>query len=317
MSDTADIAFRCMGTEIRLVVGPGPADAEHVAARARAWLEDAAHRLSRFEPDSELNALNASPLRRVPASALLRAAIGAGIWAAEVTDGLVDPTLVGELEAQGYASSRDGATPASLRAALAAAPARAPARPHPARRWASIELADAGVVCRPPGVRLDTGGTGKGLLADALVGRLSAHAWAAVDCGGDIRVAGKPFAVEVRNPITGAVACELTLDGGGIATSGLDVNLWRRPDGCYAHHLLDPATGQPAWTGIVGATALAPSALEAETFAKQALLSGPAAARRILAAHGGAIFHENGDAELIGTLAPTDIHPVPLAGATR
>jgi len=33
----------------------------------------------------------------------------------------------------------------------------------------------------------------------------------------------------------------------------------RRPDGTPAHHLLDPATGLPAYTGIVQATAIAPT----------------------------------------------------------
>lgn len=319
MSTSADIAFRCMGSEIRLLVGPGPVDPARAAADARSWLEDAAWRLSRFEPDSELCALNRSPAERVPASALVRAAVGAGLWAAESTGGLVDPTLLGELEALGYADSRDGAEPASLVEALDAAPARAAARPHPAARWRAVRaLDDEGVVVRPPGVRLDTGGIGKGLLADALVHRLAAQAWVAVDCGGDIRVAGASFPVEVSHPLTGETAHRLTLTDGGIATSGLDVNVWRRPDGTFAHHLLDPSTGEPAWTGLVGATALAATALEAETLAKHALLSGPAGAREILAARGGVAFHEDGDAELIGPLAEADRRVVlAAAGAGR
>jgi hypothetical protein len=45
---------------------------------------------------------------------------------------------------------------------------------------------------------------------------------------------------------------------------------------------------------VVGATALAPTALEAETLAKLALLSGSAAP---LAEHGGFVFHEDGSVE--------------------
>ena len=72
----------------------------------------------------------------------------------------------------------------------------------------------------------------------------------------------------------------LRVSDGAVATSGLDRRVWRRPDGSYAHHLLDPATGEPAWTGLIAATALAPTALEAEALAKAALLSGPERARR-------------------------------------
>jgi hypothetical protein len=78
----------------------------------------------------------------------------------------------------------------------------------------------------------------------------------------------------------------------------LDARSGLRVDG-----VLDPATGAPAWTGLIGATALAPTALEAETLAKTALLAGPAAARRVLAAHGGIAFHADGRAEAIGLLS--------------
>ena len=87
-----------------------------------------------------------------------------------------------------------------------------------------------------------------------------------------------------------------------MATSGIDARLWARPDGSYAHHLLDPATGAPAWTGVVAATAVADSALEAEVLAKTALLSGPAGARRVLYGRGGVIQHDSGRIEVVPAL---------------
>ena len=189
----------------------------------------------------------------------------------------------------------------------AAAPPPRPARPDPRARWRHVRaLSDA--VARPPGVRLDTGGVGKGLAADALVVRLAGYDRVAVDCGGDIRVGGRatarePFAVEIQHPVTGELLGGLSLAGGAVATSGLDVNLWRRPDGSFAHHLLDPSTGLPAWTGLVGATALAPTALEAETLAKMALLRGPAGAGRSSAGTAGIAFHADGRAEALGPRA--------------
>jgi hypothetical protein len=56
------------------------------------------------------------------------------------------------------------------------------------------------------------------------------------------------------------------------------------------------------WSGLIGATALAPSALEAETLTKVALLSGPMGARRALAEHGGLIVHNDGEVEPVGAL---------------
>ena len=173
---------------------------------------------------------------------------------------------------------------------------------------AQISVDDhAGTVCRPHGVEIDTGGSGKGLCADAVAQRLRRYTRFVVDCGGDIAIGGigaqlEPYEVQVEHPLTGETIRSVRLGAGGIATSGLNVRVWRDGQGGYAHHLLDPATGRPAWTGLVGVTALASSALEAETLSKMALLSGPLGARRVLASHGGVIVHDDGDVEEVGPL---------------
>ena len=314
MTREHDSTFHSMGCDVRMLIGPplreglpGPAEA---AARERAFVEDFARRLSRFREDSELSRLNADPRAAAPASPLLRAAVGAGVWAAQRTGGLVDPTLLDALEHGGYSDSLDGAAPASLGEALAATAERAPARPHPDARWRTIAVDDRNaVVRRPPGVRIDTGGTGKGLAADAVAWRLAGYSRFVVDCGGDIAVGGaaaltRPYEIAVEHPLTREIVHTLTVSRGGVATSGLNVRIWRRADGSFAHHLLDPATGEPAWTGLIGVTALGGSALEAETLSKQALLSGPAGARRVLAPFGGLIVHDSGDVELVGPARP-------------
>ena len=282
MTDS-DLEFDSMGSEARILVGapmtPGEVPPARAAALVRDFLAAYEARLSRFRPDSELCALNADPAAEVTASRLLRIAVRAGRWAAERTGGLVDPTLVSELEAAGYAASRR-VPELGLEEALAAAPPRRPARPAAAHGWQALAVDDAlGTIRRPPGLRFDTGGTGKGLAADLAAARLGGYARWAVDCGGDLRVSAptaEPFDIEIEHPLTGERIHVLRLATGAVATSGLNVRMWRRADGTPAHHLLDPATGDPAWTGVVGATALAPTALEAETLAKAALLSRPA-----------------------------------------
>lgn len=123
MNEDVDHTFRAMGSDVRLLIGrpfvaraPAPLDA---ADREREFVLAFAHRLSRFIPNSELSALNGDRRSAVPASDLLRAAVRAGLWAAERSGGLVDPTLVPALRRNGYARSLDGDAPASLRQALA------------------------------------------------------------------------------------------------------------------------------------------------------------------------------------------------------
>ena len=312
MTGELDYTFHAMGSDVRLLIGrallrsaPPPLEA---ADRERAFVLDFAHRLSRFAPDSELSLLNRDGRFAVPASTLLCAGVAAGVWAAQRSDGLVEPTLGQAIERAGYETSLDGVAPASLREALLAAPARRPARPNTSSRWREIVIDhQAGLVVRPPGVMLDTGGTGKGLCADAVAYRLRNYTRFVVDCGGDIAVGGvgaqvEPYEVQVEHPLTGrSIGC-IKVARGGIATSGLNVRLWRKPDGSFAHHLLDPGTGDPAWTGLIGATALGSTALEAETLSKMALLSGPDGARDVLAPQGGVIVHDSGLVETVGPI---------------
>jgi FAD:protein FMN transferase len=306
-----DVTFPAMGSDIRLLLGeplePGLPDPAEAAAHVREYVERFDAQLSRFRPDSELCALNRDERAAVPASQLLCSAVAAGLWAAERSGGLVDPTLLGQVEAAGYRESRRGVAPAPLRDALAAAPPRRAARPSAAGayRGVSVEHA-AGVVRRPPGVRIDTGGAGKGLCADAIAHMLRGYSRFVIDCGGDMRVGGPdarstPYRIELEHPLTRDHSDALSLGSGAIATSGINSRVWQTDDGGYAHHLLDPATGEPAWTGLISVTALAPTSLEAETLAKTAFLLGPRGARGVLRSRGGAIVHDDGRVERVGS----------------
>ena len=302
-----DDSFPVMGSQARLIVaegGPALPSADDAAAAVRSMLEDFEARLSRFLPDSELARLNRDPRKAVPASPLLRQAVEVALAAARRTDGLVEPTLLPELARAGYVRSRAGAARVPLGSLIAEAPPRRPARPSAERRWREVSVA-ATHVTRPPGVRLDLGGVGKGLAADLAAERLAAYPRFTVDCGGDLRFGGTdagPREVVVEHPLTGERALRLQTSARGVATSGLGRRAWRTPAG-PAHHLIDPSTGHPAWTGLVSVTALAPTAIEAETLAKAALLSGPAGAESILARDGGVLFTDQGEMRLAGPLA--------------
>jgi thiamine biosynthesis lipoprotein len=280
-----ELAFPAMGTQVRLLGAPGaPLPA------AQALVEDLEARLTRFDPGSELCRLNADPREEVPASALLREAVHAALAGARATGGLADPTLLGAVVRAGYRRSLVGRPCADLREALAAAPDPRPATPHPAAAWRHVYIDDvAGTIARPPGLELDLGGSAKGFAADRAAALLAPHGPCAADLGGDLRVRGE-HEVRVLDPLTGAVADTLTLRDGAVATSGIDRRIWWGPGGRPAHHLLDPLTGRPAWTGVLAATAQAPSAALAEALAKAAVLAGPERGRGILARHGGVLF---------------------------
>jgi thiamine biosynthesis lipoprotein len=304
MADSEAIeTFPCFGTVASVIVrGPGPGGAAPAAAPlARRRLEDWHLQFSRFEADSELSQLNRDPRAAVPVSAVMARLIDAILAAGRSSGGLVDGTLVGEIERAGYSEHLEPGT-ASLEAALAAAPPRAPAGPSSRARLSEVSVdVRGGVVTRPLGVRFDSGGIAKGLFGDILAAVLGLHEGFAVDCGGDVRIGGtarlaRP--VLVASPFDESILHTLEVRDGAVATSGIGRRSWLDADGRPAHHLLDPATGRPAFTGVVQVTAIAASAVEAEILAKTALLRGADRAAATLR-HGGVVVYDNARAEVV------------------
>ncbi len=294
--------FDCFGSSCAaLVIGSGQAgSARDAASLVRRTLLAWHGRFSRFLPASELALLNSDPRQAVPVRPLMARFAQAMRAAGSLTGGLVDATLVEDIERAGYA--HDLQHPLALAVALELAPARTPAAGAASRRWQRVEVNLATrTVTRPPGVRLDSGGLAKGLFADVLAETLASHPSFAVNCAGDLVVGGaaemtRPIGVE--SPFDGRTLHTFNLRQTGVATSGIGRRSWLERSGQPAHHLLDPSTGRPAFTGVVQVTALAPSALMAEIRAKAAILSGPRTAPAWLP-HGGVIVFDDGSHQVV------------------
>jgi thiamine biosynthesis lipoprotein len=236
--------------------------------------------------------------------------------AGAMTGGLVDATLLEELEDAGYETDLEHRLP--LQMALELAPARRAGAGATAARWRQIEVdLSRNTITRPPGLMLDSGGLAKGLFADTLAEMLADHAAFAINCAGDLQVggsAGLERPIRVESPFDGSILHTFELARTGVATSGIGRRSWLDRSGRPAHHLLDPASGLPAYTGIVQATALAPSALLAEIHAKAAILSGPRLAPARLP-HGGVIVFDDGSHQVIAP--PPVISLSDLSGFTQ
>jgi FAD:protein FMN transferase len=290
--------FACFGGECTVIVADAdrPAEAADAARMAQRELLAWHGRFSRFEPESELVRFNRDPRARVPVSPMLRRLIEMAMLASRDTGGLVDATLGAEIERAGYASHFTGEG-IPLELALSLAPRRAPAGPNRAAtsRLVASDPA-AGVITRTPGATIDPGGIAKGVFADELAAMLSEFDAFALDCAGDIRLGGRARAsrdVQIASPFDGSTLHTFGRRDGGIATSGIGKRSWLTDEGRPAHHLLDPQTGRPAFTGVVQATALAPTTAQAEVLAKAAVLSGPERAADWLT-HGGVVVRDDG-----------------------
>jgi thiamine biosynthesis lipoprotein len=268
--------FKALGTTAELITDPTAlGDALSCLVRELEAIDLAC---SRFRADSEVMRLRAAAGRWVPASALLREALHAGVRAAAVTDGDVDPTVGASLDALGWDGDFAVVVSRGETARIAAVPAAG---------WRRIEIDDARERVRvPAGVTIDLGATAKALAADraAAAGYAETGAGILVNLGGDVAVAGPPpeqgwpisIADDHRAPLDGEGET-VAIHSGGLATSSTTVRRWRTPDG-DVHHIVDPRNGAPApevWRTV---SVCAASCVDANTASTAAIVRGESAA---------------------------------------
>jgi thiamine biosynthesis lipoprotein len=259
-----------MNTDIDLMA-PGRPGVERRLLRAERWLHAYERRLSRFLPTSELSRLNASREERVVVSPLLFRLLQASIAFACRSGGRFDPTVLDALEAAGYDRSYELLTTPAL-----ASPSRTPFGSY---RDVRLGVGTRSVV-RPPGLRLDLGGIGKGWAVDRTAAIIGPPAL--VNAGGDIYAAGAPpdapaWLVGVEDPFAPERDLALlAVSDRGIATSSVLRRRWRSAGGPERHHIIDPRVGAPADTDAVAVTVVAPTAVLADYHAKMALITGVA-----------------------------------------
>jgi thiamine biosynthesis lipoprotein len=274
----AELRFRAMGSDVHVLVN-GPASLLQVA---RDRIEELERCWSRFRPDSEISRLNAlagSPMAVSPETLGL---VGRALEGARVTGGRFDPTVLGDVLRAGYDRTFE-----ELGGAGGAAGSPL------GRGWARVVVdAARSSVTLPAGVGLDPGGIGKGYAADLVVSELRAAgaAGVCVNLGGDLRAEGRApgggsWVVGIEHPLRPGPAAMVTLAGGAVATSSRVRRTWG-PDGDRRHHLIDPATGAPADTGLAAVTVLAARGWQAEVLAKAAFLGGLDRGRALLTVAG-------------------------------
>ncbi len=258
--------FRAMGTDIELLGAlclPGP-----LVEQVRSLFDRVEARLSRFRPHSELSLLNRSAGSPFRASALLRDVLRDALEAARSTGGLFDPTVLEAVEASGYRRSFDELNGVSTRETC-----------EGGADYRRVEILDDGRVALHDGVRVDLGGFAKGWTVDAAADLMKGDGSWVVNAGGDLRAAGpgpdgEGWLIGIEDPwIPGADIAVIRIRDCAVATSSVGRRRWRTPDG-WAHHLIDPRTGEPADTGLASVTVLASTAAEAEVLAKTVLLLG-------------------------------------------
>jgi thiamine biosynthesis lipoprotein len=276
-----------LGTSALLLVTE-PARLERAAAVLRAELAEIDRVCSRFRADSEISELHRAAGRPVRVSPLLAEALEAALRAAELTGGLVDPTVGAAVAALGY--DRDFAQIQAANQRASRIPRqqtggrsvhRTPA--HPAPGWWRLRWdPEHRELLLPRGIALDLGATAKALAADraALRAADAAGCGVLVGLGGDLRVAGDApvggWRVAIADDHRVAMdspAQTVAVTGGGVATSSIAARTWLQ-SGQRRHHIVDPRTGDnpaPVWRTV---SVAAGSCVDANTASTAAIVLG-------------------------------------------
>ena len=268
--------FHAMGSKILIAMDTDAATLYQAGLEAASWFEEWEQHFSRFRLTSELSELNLHTGEFWQVSPIFWRVVKLALEVETKTDGLVTPAVLNALEEAGYTVSFEDMAQ-DIHSYLSHS-FTSPSDLH------DIEMNESNYSIRLPiGLRLDLGGVVKGWAAQQAMIKLRDAAPVLVDAGGDIAISGplrdgSPWAIGVSDPIHEGQSLGLVmLKEQGIATSGRDYRRWLKGDQ-WQHHIIDPRVGHPAETDLMSATLIASDVMEAEAWAKTALILGSQAA---------------------------------------
>lgn len=140
---------------------------------------------------------------------------------------------------------------------------------------------DGTAALKKSGMALDLGAVGKGAACDAAVEAYEKNgiSQAIVSVGGSVGVYGKkplgrPWKVAVRDPSGAGALGILSLESGFVSTSGSYEKTFTENGKTY-HHILDPATGYPAESGLLSVTVKSESGALSDALSTACFVLGP------------------------------------------
>lgn len=242
-NEEAAAGFFAMDTYLNLTAyGGGPEALEQAQARVR----ELERLWSVTDEHSEIYAANHSGGKPVAVSEDTAALVRYALDMAERTGGALEPTLYPVLTAWGFTTDSF----------------QIPAREELERLLEAVDYSrislQGSALAVPDGMQLDLGAVGKGYAADetAAVLRENGVESALLDFGGNIltigaKPDGSPWRVGVRDPDSEGNLGVLELADQGVSVSGGYEKYFVGENGERYWHILDPATGAPARSGLV------------------------------------------------------------------
>lgn len=260
--------FSAMNTNIQLGIERSSRSGEELLEQVQHIFSMVESACSRFLPDSELSRLNKQVGQEVVLSPLLFSILQQAVECHRETNGLFQPGILAALEKEGYRQSIEQIRGQEVKALVSAPIAAITKLPY------VLDDKNITIVAEET---LDLGGIAKGWAVDYTAALLQANADGFINAGGDMRIFGKlanELNVGIEHPyIPGESMSSFSLSAGALATSSTAKRRWKS-NGEWKHHLIDPRTGTSVNSRIVSVTVTAPTAVQADVWAKTVLLLG-------------------------------------------
>ena len=227
-------------------------DAETALSEAEDKLIDLEQLWSVTDPDSDIYAVNHSDGQLVNISEETAELVSFALQMAEETDGALEPTIYPVLTAWGFTTEENRVpSDAEITELLKNV------------GYEQIRL-EGTTVQLDSGMMLDLGSVGKGYAGDlaAQVLKDSGITSALLDLGGNIQAVGSksngcPWRLGLRDPFSDGTLGVLEISNQAVVTSGAYERYFIGEDGTRYGHIIDPATGYPAESGLASATVIA------------------------------------------------------------
>lgn len=261
-----------MGTSWTVTVVAPPGSAPTLRPLIEQCLDRVVAQMSPWERQSELNRFNDGPCNSwQPLPLEFRAVIACALRIAEETGGAYDPALGALVDLWGFGPTPRPDAPPSPEAVTAALDASG---------WNKLFFDPARGLMRQQPVRLDLCGIAKGFAVD-LIGRTLREYGivdALVDIGGElsghgVKPDGTPWWVAVDRGTANHAPLVVALHGLAIATSGCERSFAHH--GTLYSHTIAPRTGMPIDNGMITATVLHESCMQADAYATALMVMGP------------------------------------------
>ncbi len=292
------LARRCMATSFEVVVPLGTPDAQTTGAATFDLLDRLEAQLTVYRETSEVSHLNRlAAFQAVPVEEGLFALLQLAAGLSELTGGAFDVTAGALVKAWGFYRGPRRVPPVEERKA---------ALERVGMRHLALNPAARSVRFLRPGLEINLGSIGKGYALDRVAAWLAASVkWPAVLLQGgssSVYARGSPsgdprgWPVDLRHPWEPQrCLARVWLRDRALGTSAATFQ-YLEHEGRKLGHVLDPRTGWPA-SGVASATAVAPTAAEADALSTAFFVGGPGVARAVCAARPdvGAVLLPEGD----------------------